>query len=38
MLQLAGMSEKGFYPRYIEPRILEAMADTPAVLIHGLRQ
>ncbi len=38
MLQLAGMSEKAFYPRYIEPRVLEAMADTPAVLIHGPRQ
>lgn len=38
MLQSAGMSEKTFYPRYIEPRVLEALADTPAVLIHGARQ
>ena len=26
------------YPRYAEPRLLEALADTPAVLIHGPRQ
>lgn len=28
----------GLYPRYAEPRLLEALADTPAVLIHGPRQ
>ncbi len=26
------------YPRYIQPRIFEALADTPVVLIHGPRQ
>ena len=26
------------YPRYAEARLLEALADTPAVLIHGPRQ
>ena len=28
----------GLYPRYAEARLLEALADTPAVLIHGPRQ
>lgn len=26
------------YPRYAEPRLLEALTDTPVVLIHGPRQ
>ena len=26
------------YPRFAEPRLLEALADTPVVLIHGPRQ
>lgn len=26
------------YPRYLAPRLREALADTPAVLIHGPRQ
>lgn len=26
------------YPRHICPRLLEAMADTPVVLLHGARQ
>ena len=26
------------YPRHIEPRLAEALADTPVVLIHGPRQ
>lgn len=26
------------YPRYLTPRLREALADTPAVLIHGPRQ
>lgn len=28
----------GLYPRYVEPRLVEALADTPVVLIHGPRQ
>lgn len=26
------------YPRFLEPRLVEALADTPVVLIHGPRQ
>ena len=26
------------YPRFVEPRLAEALADSPAVLIHGPRQ
>lgn len=26
------------YPRFVEPRLLEALADSPAVLLHGPRQ
>lgn len=26
------------YQRYIQPRLLEALADTPVVLVHGPRQ
>jgi predicted AAA+ superfamily ATPase len=26
------------YPRHLAPRLREALADTPAVLIHGPRQ
>jgi len=26
------------YPRFVEPRLVEALADTPVVLIHGPRQ
>ncbi|MFZ2417437.1 MAG: AAA family ATPase [Smithellaceae bacterium] len=26
------------YPRYLQPRIMEALADSPVVLIHGPRQ
>ena len=26
------------YPRFIRPRLVEALADTPVVLIHGPRQ
>lgn len=32
------MPETGLYPRYAEPRLLEALADSPVVLIHGPRQ
>ena len=27
-----------FYPRYIKPRLIEALKDSPVVLIHGPRQ
>jgi len=30
--------ETALYPRYAEPRLDEALADSPAVLIHGPRQ
>ena len=32
------MKKPPIFPRYIRPRLLEALADTPAVLIHGPRQ
>ena len=32
------MSEPARYPRYAEPRLIEALADSPVVLIHGPRQ
>lgn len=32
------MAKSGIYPRMIEPRLIEALADTPVVLIHGPRQ
>ncbi len=32
------MAAQRFYPRYVEPRLKEALADTPVVLIHGPRQ
>ena len=31
-------SVTGLYPRYAEPRLVEALGDSPAVLIHGPRQ
>lgn len=34
----ANMATASQYPRYIRPRIEEALADTPVVLIHGPRQ
>ena len=33
-----GMNTTPLYPRWIEPRIAEAMADTPVVLLAGPRQ
>jgi len=33
-----GMKPDNLYPRYIEPRVLESLTDTPVVLIHGPRQ
>lgn len=32
------MAETELYPRYAEPRLIEALADSPVVLIHGPRQ
>ncbi len=32
------MADPGIYPRLVEPRLDEALADTPVVLIHGPRQ
>lgn len=32
------MKKPGFYPRILRSRLLEALADSPAVLIHGPRQ
>jgi len=32
------MKESALYPRYLHPRIVDALADTPVVLIHGPRQ
>ncbi len=32
------MTDQTIYPRYLRPRLIEALADTPVVLIHGPRQ
>lgn len=32
------MKQAALYPRYLRPRIAEALADSPVVLIHGPRQ
>ena len=32
------MSAAALYPRYVVPRLEEALADSPVVLIHGPRQ
>ena len=32
------MIGQGLYPRYVLPRLREALADSPVVLIHGPRQ
>ena len=32
------MTDQIIYPRYLRPRLIEALADTPVVLIHGPRQ
>jgi len=32
------MPERALYPRFAEPRLTEALADSPIVLIHGPRQ
>jgi len=37
-LRLADMTETAIYPRFAEPRLVEALEDSPVVLIHGPRQ
>lgn len=32
------MKSNDLYPRYIRPKVMEALADSPVVLIHGPRQ
>lgn len=32
------MKKAELYPRFVEPRLVEALADTPVVLVHGPRQ
>ncbi|MBW6487058.1 MAG: ATP-binding protein [Syntrophobacterales bacterium] len=32
------MKNNYLYPRYLQPRVIEALADSPVVLIHGPRQ
>ena len=32
------MSGHGIYPRFVEPRLVQALGDSPVVLIHGPRQ
>ena len=32
------MKSHDLYPRHIRPRVVEALADSPVVLIHGPRQ
>ena len=32
------MPDKALYPRFAEPRLTEALVDSPIVLIHGPRQ
>ena len=32
------MAENVLYPRFVQPRLLEALTDSPVVLIHGPRQ
>jgi uncharacterized protein len=37
-LTIGRMTSSALYPRFAEARLLEALADTPVVLIHGPRQ
>lgn len=37
-LHLDGMDAPSFYPRLAEARLIEALSDTPVVLVHGPRQ
>ncbi len=32
------MCDDAIYPRYLHPRVTEALVDSPVVLIHGPRQ
>ena len=32
------MTDPAFHPRFVLPRLTEALEDTPVVLIHGPRQ
>lgn len=32
------MKNNNLYPRYLQPRVIEALTDSPVVLIHGPRQ
>ena len=32
------MSQSALFPRYAAPRLIEALADSPVVLVHGPRQ
>jgi predicted AAA+ superfamily ATPase len=32
------MKKPTIFPRYVRSRLIEALTDTPAVLIHGPRQ
>lgn len=32
------MADRAFYPRYVEQRLIEALEDSPVVLLHGPRQ
>ena len=32
------MGDTKLYPRYLLPRLRQALADTPALLVHGPRQ
>lgn len=35
---MAAMVESAFHPRFVLPRLTQALADTPVVLVHGPRQ
>ena len=37
-LRLAAMRDPRVYPRHLAPRLREALADSPVVLLHGPRQ
>jgi len=38
MLRFVDMETDSLYTRFVEPRLIEALMDTPVVLIHGPRQ
>ena len=35
---MAAVADPELHPRFAEPRLIEALADSPAVLVHGPRQ